>query len=952
SSSQLSLFLYNSKGKKTKVPLPSDDVSFSVTQRELGTIEANGVLTVSLDKRFIGKTITVEVTYKGLAAKADVFITASLNTDKIKSLELTPPSISGQEGETVALSVIGTTVNDDKIDLTTQVQWELNNDNVSISPNSKTLNLVNAGDSEISARFFDITSLAYIQSNQVPVRISPATLTALHITPNTVSIPMNSAKNIAVQAKYSNGLVLDVTDRVTWNITSNNVIISGNKITGKSVGGIRATATFQSLSATLNGEVTPALLKSIVITPHFNSVPIGVPAEVRVFGVYSDGSKHDVTDSATLELDNNDGIQSTKKGTYSSTKVVTINIKATLAGLSDEGSLNFTDSRLLTIETSHQENYKVGELTNLQAVGRFSDNTTRDLSALVQWNIVSDPSSILSRSSSQFHLAKLGNDVVVQAEYNGIISNLKSISVTDKSIINYEILTSELKIPLGEKYTLKTRVYYSDGTYLDNPGFQVLTSDNSNVSINHDGMLTSFTVGKSVINGSVDNGKYQASATVYVVGANVTGVTITGPSDVQLNQLVGYEIIGQLTDGTTIPLSAQCSLVSDDSNTSTLVGNSFTPKSEKVYRLSTSCFGFNASKDVNVTPDRLDELVFYPNKLTITQNFDEKVVVYAKYSSGTIKDVTNSVIWDGNNDVTITQAGVAKGLQISKGSIAASYTDPKGSTIKSNLAYDVVSNPLQSIKVNPSAITTARDIPVTLNIIGVFQDGSEKNITHHPNVSVTGSAGLSINQTTLSAGNAGTYNFEVHFPSVSSTRGVFNVVNANLVKIVVPDSITLGLNETEVLTASGVFDDGNEYDISAIVTWNYQGVNQHTKLVGSNQVNGVSYSLDSRIYDALKASYQGMTSNQLKVYVNNGYLNSIEIIPSALTIPSGLTHTYKISKHYSNGVITNSTSDINWICDSSAVCRFTGNTLTALNQGVTTVKAMLFNNGKLFEDQA
>lgn len=168
--------------------------------------------------------------------------------------------------------------------------------------------------------------------------------------------------------------------------------VSGGEVTGVASGTCQIEATYEGLTATVNVTVEP-LLERIEIAPRAVTIAAHSLAAMRAVGIFSDGSKRDITDEATwtsadLHIASVDGA-----GQIAGAAPGTVEITASLDGLRAEPrELTVADATLagLSIEASSPV-LPVGEAMRLGATATFElandVELTQDVSSIAIWEL-------------------------------------------------------------------------------------------------------------------------------------------------------------------------------------------------------------------------------------------------------------------------------------------------------------------------------------------------------------------------------------------------------------------------------------------------------------------------------------------------------------------------------------------------------------------------------------
>ena len=135
-------------------------------------------------------------------------------------------------------------------------------------------------------------------------------------------------------------------------------------------------------------------------------------------------------------------------------------------------------------------------------------------------------------------------------------------------------------------------------------------------------------------------------------------------------------------------------------------------------------------------------------------------------------------------------------------------------------------------------------------------------------------------------------------------------------------------------TATGIYSDLANEDLSAVVTWSVD----NTSIGAIDEAGTVSALEAGRL--KITASYQGIYAQKI-LNVTPATLDSIQIVPSQLDIASGLQQVFKAVGNYSDGSIQDVTDQVVWTSSDSHVVSLSGATSTAQAQGQAVISAAL-----------
>lgn len=234
-------------------------------------------------------------------------VTLLVTPATLQRITVTPPSRNLPRGVSQPYVAIGTLSDGASVDLTTQVTWASSLPAVAtISNAAGTQGIATAltvGTTEISARLGQTSGFAQL-------RVTAASLTALSVTPLSMTLPRGMTQQYAAVGTFSDGTTRDLTSLVTWSTSTPAVATISNTagrkgvLTAQTPGGAQVRARRAGIQGQAAVTVTNAVLSSLSVTPATPRLAIGVALQLTATGRFSDGSTHDVTAQVTWASSN------------------------------------------------------------------------------------------------------------------------------------------------------------------------------------------------------------------------------------------------------------------------------------------------------------------------------------------------------------------------------------------------------------------------------------------------------------------------------------------------------------------------------------------------------------------------------------------------------------------------------------------------------------------------
>ena len=249
----------------------------------LATSTGTGTTTITATSGSVSGTTTLTVTPVALV-----------------SIAVTPANPSIALGTTQQFSATGTFTDGSTQDLTTTVTWSSSTNTVAvISNNTGSQGLATSA----AVGTTTITATSGSVAGSTLLTVGNPQLVSLAVTPTNPTIAQGNTQQFTATGTYTDGSTQDLTTAVTWTSSNTAVasITSGGLATGLAGGTSTIIAASGSISnsATLTVTAASPMLVSITVTPNAPLLTVGTTQQLTATGNYSDGSRQNLTNSAT-----------------------------------------------------------------------------------------------------------------------------------------------------------------------------------------------------------------------------------------------------------------------------------------------------------------------------------------------------------------------------------------------------------------------------------------------------------------------------------------------------------------------------------------------------------------------------------------------------------------------------------------------------------------------------
>ncbi len=664
-----------------------------------------------------------------------------------------------------------------------------------------------------------------------------------------------------------------------------------------------------------SGSHASVVLQSIQVVATNPTLSAGMSQQLTATGSYSDGSTKDLTASAVWSSSNSSVASVSNAGVAKALALGSSQITATQSNLSGQVSLTVSAAVLTSIGVnSTSPSVAAGLADQFTATGTYSDGSTQNLTSSVTWSVSN--SAVATISSIGLASSKAAGSVVISATL-GTINGTSSLNVGAPLLVSLGVRSASSSVGVGFTDQFTATGSYTDGSTQDLTGSVNWSVSNSAlVTISGNGLVTAKSNGSATITAS--SGAITATApltlTVSLVSIAVTppSATVAAATDQQ------FKAIGTYTDGSTQDITG---IVTWNSSNSAKAGiSNATPTSGLAQAILSGTSIITASlgnisgwATLTVSTVTLTSIVVTPSTSTIPLGVLQQFTAMGTFSDGTAQNITNTVTWSSSQPslASITVSGVATARNLGTVTILASSGSVSGST-----SLTVNAANLTSLSIQPASITIAQGTTSKLNAIGLFNDGSTRDVSVQASWSSSNPAAANV-QTggKLNGVSPGLASVTASLGSQSVSANV-NVTNATAVSIsVTPSIISLAPGTQITYAATGQFSDSSTQVISSNVTW----------ASSDNTVATISNGAGSRGIAAavgtgsasITATFEGVTGTA-QLNVSGANLTGIAINPPTAVLAPASALQYSVTASYDDGtsqivstIATWSTSDKN-----------------------------------------
>jgi len=716
----------------------SDNSTYDLTKSVAWSSSAKAVATISntagtqgLATAVGNGTTTIKAASGTISGSTTLTVAASL-----VSIAVTPSGASIPAGSKQQYTATGTYSDGTTKDLTGTVGWTSSATNVATIDSAGLATGIAAGATTITATSGTV-------NGSTGLTVTAATLGSIKVIPANASAAAGTTQQFRAIATYSDGGTADITGAASWSSSATSVAAISNApgtqglATTVAAGNTTITATSGSISGSTSLTVTNATLSGIVVTPALASMPTSIMQQFTATGIFTDGSTQNVTGTVNW-TSSAPTVASVSKNPGSEGLVTSIaggstTIAATSGSISGSTSLGVSSATLVSIAVN-PANPTLAAGTNQQftAIGTFSDNSTRDLTAYVVWS--SSNTGVATVSAGGLVASITAGTGTISANL-GSVTGSTSLTVSGATLVSTVVTPASGSIAPGTTQQFKAIGTFSDSTTQDITDTVHWTSSAGTLATvsntaGGQGLATAIASGTVTINAV--SGSISGSANLNITTATLSSLDVVPQSpSIPLGASQQFTAQGTFSDGTVQDVTALATWTSSDPT----IAVSFIPTgtaasaSAGATVITAALSGKTGSSTLTVTSG-LVSIAVAPASASIFSGMTQQFTATGTYSNGTTQDLTTTVTWNSSNTAvaTISNSSGSQGLATGVAAGMVTITADSGS-ISGTASLTVAAPSLVSISVTPTSASILAGGTQQFTATGHYSDGSAQNIT-------------------------------------------------------------------------------------------------------------------------------------------------------------------------------------------------------------------------------
>ncbi len=862
----------------------------------------------------------------------------SLVPFQFKSIEISPPAGTAAVGTKLQFIVMGIKEDSSKENLTTRVSWSSSNEASAEIDASGVATAIAPGTAIISATY---SSDGRSLTRSAGVTVSDAGLESISITPAEPTIAAGTRVALTATGNYSDGSTQNISGSVSWQSADEGIVSTTNansnavQATGISAGTTAVTATLNDISDTVTVTVTDANLESIAVTPSVATIATGTQQQFIAMGSFTDGSTQELNANVDWASSNTTvatvGNDAAEGGLAKAAEAGTTTISATQDGIRGEASLTVTTAELVSIAvTPAAPSIATGTQQQFTATGTYADDTTQDLTDNAVWSSSNEDVASIANADGQQGLASSNQQgtTTITATLSGI-SGSTELTVGAQSLVSIEVTPTNPTITAGTTQQFTATGSYSDSSTQDLTDAVSWQSSNTAVATinstgDNKGLATTGTAGSAEISASIDGVSGNTTLTVNAPDLRSLEISPDNPS-ITLGGERQLTATGTFSDGSTQDLTAAVTWGPSSSEIATISNATGSEGLATALGLGTitvtaTSGSVSDTTELTVIDRELVSLTIEPADVNLPIGGEQQYSATGNYNFGDPEDLTDAVDWSSTDTgvATIDNAAERKGLAAAAGEgntdIEARMDGVVGST-----GLTVTTAILQSLRVEPSAVTVANGDTQQFTATGSYSDGDrditaevswESSSTNVASVSnATGSHGLATS-TALGETNIIATSGEIQ------GSATLTVAAPRLTGIAVtPQNASINVDGEQQYTATGTYSDSSTENLTDSVTWS--SANENIASISDDPAasRGLARgnSAGNVTITATFEDFEGEANLEVKEpEVVEPTLERIEITPQDESIDVDDTLQYTATAFYSDDSSADRTSSATW----------------------------------------
>jgi len=568
----------------------------------------------------------------------------------------------------------------------------------------------------------------------------------------------------------------------------------------------------------------------------------------------------------------------------------------------------------------------VSKTQSLQAMGSFSDGSTRDLTASVTWNSADTTTASVSAAGV---VTGGATGVTIVTAHSGNFSASTQITVTSANVcatpVSIAVTPVNPTVPVNTTQQMVATGTNSDASTCDITDLVTWSSSTiANATVSASGLVKGVAAGSLTVTATL--GSVTGSTSVSVTAPSITSISVT-PDDMTLAIGVGeqYTASAIYSDGSIQDLVTGVTWTSSNSSVATVDSNGLaTTLGAGTTTITATVGSFTDASVITVVAAHLQTITLTPTNVTMAAGTQQQFTAVGNFDDGSTQ-VLISALWSSSSSsvLAIDQNGLA--LAVGPGSSTVSVTS---GTVSASTSVTVSTATLVSLAIAPANSSMPDDATRPFSATGTFSDNSTQDMTQSVLwSSATPTVATITNLVLVSSLSTGSTTITAMLGSVSNST-TLTVSNVTLVSIAIsPANGRVQKGTSLKFTAVGTYSDGSTATLTN-VSWRSSKNN-----LANMRRNGILHAKKAGTL-TVTASAFGVTGST-SVTIGTGTLVSVDITPADPTVAHGSTQQFVALGTFSDSTTQDVSINSHWSSTISSVATIAN---APVNAGLATTK--------------
>ena len=474
------------------------------------------------------------------------------------------------------------------------------------------------------------------------------------------------------------------------------------------------------------------------------------------------------------------------------------------------------------------------------------------------------------------------------------------------ALTEVQVTGQSANLIVGDTQQMTAKATFSSGAPQDVTNSATWSSSNTAVAtVAAGGLVTAKASGQAVISAKMSgvSGNFNLTVAPALVSIAVTPANSTiAPQTTQ--QMIAT---GTFSDNSKQNLTSSVTWASTDKTVATISTTAPTAglasaAGPGTTTISATMGAISGSTMLTVSSASVASIAVSPNNPALPLGVTQQFTANATFSDNSKQDVTGVAKWQSSagNVVSITASGLGTARNVGSSTITASLGGVNGTSLVTVNAAN-----LNSITIQPSNGSIAQGTTIQAAAMGNFNDGSTRDITHQVSWSSSDTtiATVGVNNGTIFGKAPGIITLTATLGSATDSVP-FNVTTATISKVVIsPTGVTIPTGGDTRFSATGVFSDSTQQDITTSVAWSSSDTSIATVVANTSANPGFTVGVKAGTTNInAMFTYAGVSvTGSDQITVSSATLASLAITPATAVVAPGSGVQFVATGTFSDG---------------------------------------------------